>query len=57
MKIYNMAGAEVTTLVNENQIAGQHEMMFDSGNLSGGIYLCQLKAGNVFQVHKMTLIK
>jgi len=57
MKIFDVTGAEVATLVNENQIAGQHERMFDSAHLSGGIYFCQIKAGSAFQVHKMTLIK
>ena len=57
MKIYDVTGAEVATLVNENQIAGQHEIMFEGAHLSGGIYFCKIKAGNTFQVHKMTLIK
>ncbi|MEN8230093.1 MAG: T9SS type A sorting domain-containing protein [Bacteroidota bacterium] len=57
MKIYDVTGAEVANLVNENQIAGQHEVMFDGANLSGGVYFCRIMAGNTFQVHKMTLIK
>lgn len=57
MKIYDLTGSVVAILVDENQIAGQHEMMFDGANLSGGIYFCQIKAGNAFQVHKMTLLK
>jgi len=57
MKIYDIAGAEVANLVNENKFAGQHEIMFDAAHLSSGVYFCQLKAGSAFQVHKMTLIK
>ncbi|MEN8229498.1 MAG: T9SS type A sorting domain-containing protein [Bacteroidota bacterium] len=57
MKIYDVTGAEVANLVNEAQIAGQHEVMFDGANLSGGVYFCRIMAGNAFQVHKMTLIK
>ncbi len=57
MKIYNMTGSEVATLVNENQIPGQHEIEFDGANLSGGMYFCWIKAGNIIQVHKMTMIK
>ncbi|MEN8230091.1 MAG: T9SS type A sorting domain-containing protein, partial [Bacteroidota bacterium] len=57
MKIYDVTGAEVANLVNENQIAGQHEVLFNGSHLSGGIYFCHIKAGNAYQVHKMTLIK
>ncbi len=57
LKIYDMTGAEVANLVNETQIAGQHELLFDGANLSGGVYFCHIKAGNDSQVHKLTLIK
>jgi len=57
MKIFNVTGALVASLVNETQIAGQHEMMFDGSELSRGIYFCQIRAGKTFQVHKMILIK
>ncbi len=57
MKIYNISGSEVATLVNENQTIGQHEIMFDSSELSEGLYFCQLKAGKFYQVHKMIVIK
>lgn len=57
IKIYNIAGSEVATLINENQTSGQHEIMFDSSDLSEGLYFCQLKAGKFFQIHKMVLIK
>jgi len=57
IKIYDVAGAEVATLVNEAQFAGQQEIMFDGATLSGGVYFCKIKAGNLLQVNKMTLIK
>ena len=57
MRIYDMAGAEVANLVNETQVAGQHELMFDAAHLSGGVYFCQINAGNLTMVHKMALIK
>jgi hypothetical protein len=57
MKIYNVTGALVASVVNETQIAGHHEIMFDGANLSKGIYFCQIRAGKAFQVHKMILIK
>ena len=57
LKIYNITGAEVATLVNEHQVAGRHEVMFDGSALSGGVYLCKLSAGNLSQIHKITLMK
>ena len=57
VKIYDVAGAEVATLVNDAQIAGMHEIMFDGTSLAGGIYFCKLKAGNGYQVRKMSIIK
>ncbi len=57
MKIFNVTGALMANLVNETQIAGHHEIMFDGSELSRGIYFCQIRAGKDFQVHKMILIK
>ncbi len=57
MKIYDVAGAVVATLVNESQIAGMHEIMFDGTSLAGGIYFCKLETGNRYQVRKMSIIK
>ncbi|MEN8156830.1 MAG: T9SS type A sorting domain-containing protein [Bacteroidota bacterium] len=57
MKIYNAAGTEVVTLVNEYQVAGQQEVMFDAANLSGGVYFCKINAGGLSQVQKISLIK
>jgi hypothetical protein len=57
LKIYDITGSEVVILVNETQVAGHHEIMFDGANLSGGIYFCKIKAGNATQLNKMILIK
>ena len=57
MKIYDITGVVVATLVNETQIAGQHEITFNGANLSEGVYFLKVKAGNALQVHKMTLVK
>ena len=57
MKIYDITGVEVAALVNETQVAGQHEITFNGDNLSEGIYFLKIKAGNTLQVHKMTLVK
>ena len=57
LKIYDLTGTEVAVLVNEHQIAGRYEIMFDGTNLSAGIYLCKIQSGNLSQNQKMTLIK
>ncbi|MEN8230658.1 MAG: T9SS type A sorting domain-containing protein [Bacteroidota bacterium] len=56
LKIYDVAGNEVITLVNENQLAGEHELNFNGEALAGGFYFCRIVAGNLTQVHKMILI-
>lgn len=56
MKIYDLTGAEVASLVNEYQIAGRHEIMFDGTTLSEGLYFCKIQAGNLSEHQKMTLL-
>jgi len=57
LKIYNLLGSEVATLVNQNQPAGSYEINFDASNLTSGIYFYQISAGNFNQVRKMMLVK
>ena len=57
LKIYDVLGNEVATLVNEEKPAGVYEVEFNAGNLSSGIYLYKLTAGNFIQTRKMILIK
>lgn len=57
LKVYSITGAEVATIVNESQIAGQHEVTFDGAELPGGSYFCKVMTDSSLQVHKMTLIK
>jgi hypothetical protein len=57
LKVYDMLGKEVATLVNENLTAGSYSTKFNASNLTSGIYIYQLNAnGNVLS-HKMTLLK
>ena len=44
LKVYDMLGREVKTLVNEQQSAGTHSITFNAGNLASGVYFYQLKA-------------
>jgi len=57
LKVYDMLGREVATLVNEEKTAGNYEVKFDGTNLSSGIYLYRLIAGEFNAVGKMMLIK
>ena len=57
LKIYDILGKEVTTLVNKEQAPGNYSIKFNSHNLPSGIYFYQLNAGQYFETKKMILIK
>ncbi len=57
LKIYDVLGNEIATLVNENKPAGNYEVTFDAKNLSSGIYYCKLQAGSFNQINKNDFIK
>ena len=57
LKVYNLLGKEVATLVNENKEAGNYLVNFNASYLSSGIYIYKLQAGEFFQTKKMTLVK
>ncbi len=57
LKIFDVLGREVQTLVNEIQNAGQYKVNFNASNLPSGIYIYQIKADNFIQSKKMMLVK
>jgi len=64
LKVYDVLGNEVATLVDEEKPAGSYEVEFNSarhsregGNLTSGVYFYQLKAGNCLETKKMILMK
>ena len=57
LKIYDVLGNLVSTLINGPVKAGKHEVKFDGKDLSSGIYFYSLKASNFKQTYKMVLIK
>ena len=57
LKIYNILGKEIATLVNKNQTHGNYSFQFDASELSSGVYYYQLKTGDYFQAKKMLLLK
>jgi len=61
VKIYNVLGQEVATLVDENQTAGYYSIQWNgssrSGYASSGVYFCTIKAGTYNRTIKMLLVK
>jgi hypothetical protein len=57
LKVYDILGEEVATLVNEQILTGNYEVRFDATNLSSGIYLYKIQAGDYTDVKKMILMK
>jgi hypothetical protein len=57
LKIFNLLGQEVATLVDQNMKAGQHSISWNASNLPTGIYLYQLEAGDYHAVKKMLYLK
>jgi hypothetical protein len=57
LKVYDVIGNEVATLVNEYQEAGTHVASFDAKDLTSGVYYYQLISGSFSETRKMILIK
>jgi hypothetical protein len=57
LKIYDMLGREVSTLLNEEKAPGIYSVNFIAGNLPSGVYLYKLTAGNYTSVKKLILLK
>ncbi|MEZ4822778.1 MAG: SBBP repeat-containing protein [Ignavibacteria bacterium] len=57
LKVYDVLGKEVITLVNEDQNAGKYETEFGGADLPGGLYFFKLTSGNYSQTKKMLLVK
>jgi minor extracellular serine protease Vpr len=57
LKVFDVLGKEVATLINEYMPSGKYEVEFDAAHLSSGVYLYRLQAGEQSFTRKMTLIK
>lgn len=57
LKVYNIMGEEVATLVNEIKQPGNYDAMFDAAKFSSGTYFYRLSAGSFTEVKKMILLK
>jgi hypothetical protein len=57
IKVYDVLGHEIATLVNEEKPAGNYEVEFSASNLASGIYFCILSSGNFLSSKKMILLR
>ena len=57
IKVYDVLGNEIATLVNEEKSAGNYELVFNATELSSGIYFYKLQSGSFVETKKMILIK
>ncbi len=57
IKIYDVLGKEITTLVNKEQSAGTYEVNFDGKGITSGIYFYSIKAGDFTETKSMILMK
>lgn len=57
LKVYNLLGQEIATLVDGVQEPGYESVMFDANNLPSGMYFARLVADGLTQTHKMLLLR
>ena len=57
LKVFDSQGREIITLVNEQQIAGNHAVQFDASDLQNGVYFYSIEAGQYHDVKKLILLK
>ena len=57
LKVFDVLGREVATLVNETKVAGNYTVDFDGSGLSSGVYFYRIEAGDFISMKKMMLTK
>jgi hypothetical protein len=57
IKIFDVLGREIKTLVNDNLAAGKYKTIIDASELSSGVYFYRLSADNFTEIKKMILVK
>ncbi len=57
LRVFDVLGRKVKTLVNERQIAGKHSVTFDASGLPSGVYFYRLEAGSYHDTKKLLLLK
>jgi hypothetical protein len=57
LKVFNILGQLVRTLVNEVETAGTHNVQFNGSNLASGIYMYKLESSSMSSVSRMVMLK
>lgn len=57
IKIYDILGQDVATLLNEQRPAGRYSVLFDASSLASGVYIYRLTAGSFVSTRKLMLMK
>ena len=57
LKIYDIFGKYISTLVNGRRKAGRHQVLFDARGLAAGLYVCRLTAGRITYSRRVALVK
>ena len=57
LKVYDVIGNEITTLINEKKDTGNYSVKYDASSLSSGTYIYQLRMGSFVETKKLILIK
>jgi len=57
LRVYDVMGSEIITLVNEQKTAGTHSVLFDASNIPSGVYFYTLTAGDFVSTKKMMLVR
>ena len=57
LKVYDVLGREVATLVNEREKAGSYSVTFDAGNLPSGVYFYRITAGSFVETKKLVVLR
>jgi hypothetical protein len=57
LKVYNILGKEIKTLVNDEKTKGRYEIRFDASNLASGVYIYRIQVNDYVSVKKMILVK
>ena len=57
LKIYNILGEEVATLISEKLVAGKYKYQWDASRITSGVYLYRIQAGDYIEVKKMVILR
>jgi hypothetical protein len=57
LKVFDMLGREVATLIDEEKQPGEYEVRWDAGDNASGVYLYRLAAGGSQQIRRLILVK